>query len=123
MSHQWLTTEGVFGVALGVSANFVFLYVLFAALLDQAGAGNYFIKVAFSLLGHLRGGPAKAAVLASGLNGLVSGSSIANVVTGGSLTIPLMQRVGYPAAKAAAIRSDEHTSELQSLMLTSYAVF
>src|SRR3546814_13682178 len=103
MSHQWLTTEGVFGVALGVSANFVFLYVLFGALLDQAGAGNYFIKVAFSLLGHLRGGPAKAAVLASGLNGLVSGSSIANVVTGGSLTIPLMQRVGYPAAKAAAI--------------------
>src|SRR3546814_20267131 len=103
MSHQWLTTEGVFGVALGVSANFVFLYVLFGALLDQAGAGNYFIKVAFSLLGHLRGGPAKAAVLASGLNGLVSGSSIANVVTGGSLTTPLMQRVGYPAAKAAAI--------------------
>ncbi|MEO3432488.1 TRAP transporter permease [Inquilinus sp. CAU 1745] len=103
MSHQWLTTEGVFGIALGVSANFVFLYVLFGALLDQAGAGNYFIKVAFSLLGHLRGGPAKAAVVASGLNGLVSGSSIANVVTGGSLTIPLMQRVGYPAAKAAAI--------------------
>lgn len=103
MSHQWLTTEGVFGIALGVSANFVFLYVLFGALLDQAGAGNYFIKVAFSLLGHLKGGPAKAAVVASGLNGLVSGSSIANVVTGGSLTIPLMQRVGYPAAKAAAI--------------------
>ncbi|MGH6912729.1 MAG: TRAP transporter permease, partial [Geminicoccales bacterium] len=103
MSHMWLTTEGVFGVALGVSTSFIFLYVLFGALLDGAGAGNYFIKIAFSLLGRLRGGPAKAAVVASGLNGLVSGSSIANVVTGGSLTIPLMMRVGYSPAKAAAI--------------------
>ncbi|MDX1487990.1 MAG: TRAP transporter large permease subunit, partial [Acidiferrobacterales bacterium] len=79
MAHQWLSTEGVFGVALGVSTSFVFLFVLFGSLLDKAGAGNYFIKVAFSLLGHMRGGPAKAAVVASGSTGLISGSSIANV--------------------------------------------
>ena len=103
MSHQWLGTEGVFGVALGVSTSFVFLFVLFGALLDKAGAGNYFIKVAFSLLGHYRGGPAKAAVVSSGLSGLVSGSSIANVVTTGTFTIPLMKRVGFPDYKAAAV--------------------
>jgi len=103
MSHQWLTTEGVFGVAVGVSTSFVFLFVLFGSLLDKAGAGNYFIKVAFSLLGHMRGGPAKAAVVASGLSGLVSGSSIANVVTTGTFTIPLMKRVGFPATKAGAV--------------------
>ncbi|WP_432474872.1 TRAP transporter permease [Amphritea sp. HPY] len=103
MSHQWLTTEGVFGVALGVSTSFVFLFVLFGALLEKAGAGNYFTKVAFSLLGHMRGGPAKAAVVSSGLSGLISGSSIANVVTTGTFTIPLMKRVGFPASKAGAV--------------------
>lgn len=102
-SHQWLTTEGVYGVALGVSTSFVFLFVLFGALLDKAGAGNYFIKVAFSLLGHLRGGPAKAAVLSSGLTGLISGSSIANTVTTGTFTIPLMKRVGFSGAKSGAV--------------------
>ncbi len=103
MSHLWLTTEGVFGVALGVSTSFVFLFVLFGSMLDKAGAGAYFIKVAFSLLGHMRGGPAKAAVVASGLSGLVSGSSIANVVTTGTFTIPLMKRVGFPGTKAGAV--------------------
>ncbi|NAW69150.1 TRAP transporter fused permease subunit [Vibrio sp. V27_P1S3P104] len=103
MSHLWLTTEGVFGVALGVSTSFVFLFVLFGAMLDRAGAGAYFINVAFSLLGHMRGGPAKAAVVASGLSGLVSGSSIANVVTTGTFTIPLMKRVGFPGTKAGAV--------------------
>lgn len=102
-NHQWLSTEGVYGVALGVSTSFVFLFVLFGALLDKAGAGNYFIKVAFSLMGHLRGGPAKAAVLASGLTGFISGSSIANVVTTGTFTIPLMKRVGFESEKAGAI--------------------
>ncbi|OBT16755.1 C4-dicarboxylate ABC transporter [Vibrio sp. UCD-FRSSP16_10] len=103
MSHLWLTTEGVFGIALGVSTSFVFLFVLFGAMLERAGAGAYFIKVAFSLLGHMRGGPAKAAVVASGLSGLVSGSSIANVVTTGTFTIPLMKRVGFPGTKAGAV--------------------
>ena len=103
MSHQWLTTEGVFGIALGVSTSFVFLFVLFGAMLEQAGAGNYFIKVAFALLGHLKGGPAKAAVVASATTGLISGSSIANVATTGTFTIPLMKRVGFPGYKAAAV--------------------
>ncbi|MBY4678261.1 TRAP transporter permease [Marinobacterium arenosum] len=103
MSHQWLSTEGVFGVALGVSTSFVFLFVLFGALLDRAGAGHYFTQVAFSLLGHMRGGPAKASVVSSGLSGLVSGSSIANVVTTGTFTIPLMKRVGFPGYKAGAV--------------------
>jgi TRAP transporter 4TM/12TM fusion protein len=103
MDHQWLFSEGVFGIALGVSTDLVFLFVLFGALLDRAGAGNYFIKVAFSLMGHFRGGPAKAAVVASGMTGLISGSSIANVVTTGTFTIPMMKRVGFSAEKAGAI--------------------
>ncbi|AKO99089.1 TRAP transporter, 4TM/12TM fusion protein (plasmid) [Marinovum algicola DG 898] len=103
MSHMWLTTEGVFGVALGVSSGFVFLFVLFGSLLNQAGAGNYFLKLAFAALGHLRGGPAKAAVIASAATGLISGSSIANVVTTGTFTIPLMKKVGFPATKAGAV--------------------
>ncbi|MDG3064248.1 TRAP transporter permease [Thauera mechernichensis] len=103
MSHMWLTTEGVFGVALGVSTSFIFLFVLFGALLETAGAGAYFIKSAIALLGHMRGGPAKAAVVASASTGLISGSSIANVVTTGTFTIPLMKSVGYRADKAASV--------------------
>lgn len=102
-NHQWITTEGVFGIALGVSTSFVFLFVLFGALLERAGAGHYFIQLAFSLLGHLRGGPAKAAVVASGLTGLISGSSIANVVTTGTFTIPMMKKVGFSSEKAGAV--------------------
>jgi TRAP transporter 4TM/12TM fusion protein len=105
VSHYWLSSEGVFGVALGVSSSYIFLFVLFGALLEKAGAGSYFIKVAYSLLGHLRGGPAKAAVVSSGLMGMISGSSVANVVTCGTFTIPLMKRVGYPAHKAGAIET------------------
>lgn len=103
VNHQWVTTEGVFGIALGVSTSFVFLFVLFGAMLDKAGAGNYFIKVAFSMLGHLAGGPAKAAVVSSAMTGLISGSSIANVVTTGTFTIPMMKRVGFSAEKAGAV--------------------
>ncbi|WP_299854724.1 TRAP transporter permease [uncultured Roseobacter sp.] len=103
MSHMWITSEGVFGIALGVSTKFVFLFVLFGALLDKAGAGNYFIKMAFGALGHLKGGPAKAAVVGSAATGLISGSSIANVVTTGTFTIPLMKRVGFSAEKGGAV--------------------
>ncbi len=103
MSHYWLGTEGVFGVALGVSTGMVFMFVLFGAMLEAAGAGNYFIRTAFAALGHMKGGPAKAAVVSSGLTGLVSGSSIANVVTTGTFTIPLMKKVGFKPEKAGAI--------------------
>ncbi len=110
MSHFWLGSEGVFGVALSVSTDTVFLFVLFGALLERAGAGNYFIKVAFSLLGHMKGGPAKAAVVSSALTGLISGSSIANVVTTGTFTIPLMKRVGFAPTKAAAVEVASSTN-------------
>src|SRR5210317_58046 len=103
MSHYWLGTEGVFGVALGVSTGMVFLFLLFGAMLEAAGAGNYVIRASVAALGHLKGGPAKAAVVSSGLTGLVSGSSIANVVTTGTFTIPLMKKVGFKAEKAGAI--------------------
>ncbi|MDW7645005.1 MAG: TRAP transporter permease [Desulfuromonadales bacterium] len=103
VSQISLTTEGIYGIPLSVSARIVFLFVLFGAMLEKAGAGKFFIDLAMSLLGRYKGGPAKAAVLASGLTGIVSGSSIANVVTTGTFTIPLMKKVGYPAKKAAAI--------------------
>ncbi|MBI9097175.1 MAG: TRAP transporter permease [Spirochaetaceae bacterium] len=98
-----MSTEGIYGVPLDVSATIVFLFVLFGSLLDKAGAGKYFVDLAFSLLGPFKGGPAKAAVLASALTGMVSGSSIANTVTTGRFTIPLMKSVGYPPYKAGAV--------------------
>ncbi len=110
MSHYWLTTEGVFGVALGVSTDMVFMFVLFGSLLEAAGAGNYFIRTAFAGLGHMRGGPAKAAVVSSAMTGLVSGSSIANVVTTGTFTIPLMKKVGFSAEKAGAVEVASSTN-------------
>jgi TRAP transporter 4TM/12TM fusion protein len=103
LSQVFLSTEGIYGIPLGVSASIVYLFVLMGALLEKAGAGQFFIKLALSVLGRFRGGPAKSAVLASGLMGTISGSSVANIVTTGTFTIPLMKKVGYPAKKAAAI--------------------
>ncbi len=103
IGQMTMSTEGIYGIPLDVSATIVFLYVLFGAMLDKAGAGRYFIQLALSLLGRFKGGPAKAAVLGSMFTGLVNGSSIANVVTTGTFTIPLMKKVGYPPTKAAAI--------------------
>ena len=108
--HYWMQTEGVFGVALGVSASVIFLFVLVGALLEKAGAGAYFIRAAFALLGHMRGGPAKAAVAASAMSGLYSGSSIANVVTTGTFTIPLMKKTGFPPEKAGAVEVASSTN-------------
>ena len=105
MSHLWLTTEGVFGIALGVSTGAIFVYVLFGTLLDRAGGGNYMMQVSFAALGHLRGGPAKVSVVSSALNGMISGSSVSNVVSGGIFTIPLMKKAGYGGVKAGAIET------------------
>ncbi len=110
MSHYYLATEGVFGIALGVSTSMVFLFVLFGSLLEKGGAGNYFIRVAFALMGHMRGGPAKAAVVSSAMTGLISGSAIANVVTTGTFTIPLMRRVSFSAEKAGAVEVASSTN-------------
>lgn len=103
ISQMTMDTEGIFGVPLHVSATVVFLFVLFGTMLERSGGGNYFIQLAICGLGRFRGGAAKAAVLGSALTGVVSGSSIANVVTTGTFTIPLMKKVGYPAEKAAAV--------------------
>ncbi len=103
MGQITMSTEGIYGIPLDVSATIVFLFVLFGSMLEKAGAGHYFIQLALSILGGFKGGPAKAAVMGSGLTGLVSGSSIANIVTTGTFTIPLMKKVGYPPTKAAAI--------------------
>lgn len=110
MWHYWMQTEGVFGVALGVSTTMIFLFVLFGAMLEKAGAGNYFIKISFAMLGHFKGGPAKAAVFASAMSGIYSGSSIANTVTTGTFTIPLMKRTGFPAEKAGAVEVASSTN-------------
>ena len=98
-----LSRQGIFTVPLQISAQTIFLFVLLGAMLERSGGGRWFVDLAFSLVGRYRGGPAKAAVLASGLTGMVSGSSIANVVTTGTFTIPLMKDSGYPAEKAAAV--------------------
>jgi len=103
ISHLYLTTEGIFGVPLGVSATFVFMFVLFGAVMEQSGIGDYLIKVVFSALGHQKGGPAKAAVVVSGLMGMISGSSIANTVTTGSFTIPIMKKMGFSADVAGGV--------------------
>ncbi len=103
VGQMTMSTEGIYGIPLDVSATIVFLFVLFGAMLEKAGAGFYFIQLALSLLGGFKGGPAKAAIVGSGLTGMVSGSSIANIVTTGTFTIPLMKKVGYPPKKAAAV--------------------
>lgn len=100
--YQWLTGEAIFGIPIDVSTRFIFLFVLFGAILERAGAGQYFIDLAFALVGKQPGGPAKAAVLASGMTGMISGSSIANTVTTGTFTIPVMKKAGLPATKAGA---------------------
>ncbi|KAA3601576.1 MAG: TRAP transporter permease [Calditrichaeota bacterium] len=103
IDHIYLTDQGIFGVPIAVSASFVFLFVVFGAFLDKTGAGKFFIDLAFSLVGKFRGGPAKAAVIASAAFGSVSGSSIANAVTTGTLTIPLMKKAGFKPKIAAAV--------------------
>ena len=110
VDHMYLSDSGIWGVPIGVSTSFVFLFVLFGSLLDKAGAANYFVQVAFAALGRFRGGPAKAAVVASGMTGLVSGSSIANVATTGTFTIPLMKKVGLPPYKAGAVEVGASTN-------------
>jgi len=104
-----LTTEGIFGLPLGVAATFVFIFILFGAFLDKTGAGNFFINMAYSLTGRFAGGPAKTSVIASGFMGSVSGSAIANVVSTGSFTIPMMKRLGYKSHVSGGIEAAAST--------------
>lgn len=105
ISHTYLTTEGIFGLPLGVSATFVILFILMGAFLQESGAGQFFFEFAYSLLGRTRGGPAKMSVVSSGLFGTISGSAVANVVVDGWITIPMMKRIGYRAHVAAAVEA------------------
>lgn len=104
-----LSTDGIFGVPIGVSANFILLFILYGALLRKTGAGQFFTDVAFALTGWTRGGPAKAAVVSSAFFGMISGSSVANTVTTGTFTIPLMKRTGYPAHFAGGVEASAST--------------
>jgi len=103
VGFQWFDQEAIFGIPIGVSVDFIFLFVLFGSLLETAGGGKYFLDLAFAMVGKMRGGPAKAAILGSGMTGMISGSSIANVVTTGTFTIPIMKKTGFSATKAGAI--------------------
>ncbi len=105
----WLTTEGIFGIPIGVAATFVFVFVLFGAILETTGGGAFFIDLAYSLTGRFSGGPAKTAVVASGFMGSVSGSAVGNVVATGSFTIPMMKKVGYRPHVAGAIEAAAST--------------
>jgi TRAP transporter 4TM/12TM fusion protein len=103
VGYQWFDQEAIFGIPIGVSVDFIFLFVLFGALLEKAGGGKYFLDLAFAMVGKMRGGPAKAAILASGMTGMISGSSVANTVTTGTFTIPIMKKTGFSKEKAGAI--------------------
>jgi TRAP transporter 4TM/12TM fusion protein len=100
-----LTTEGIFGTPLGVSANYIFLFVLFGTILEASGIGQFYIDLAVKLVGRTAGGPAKAAIVASSLFGSVSGSAVANVAGTGSITIPLMKSIGYKSSFAGAVEA------------------
>ena len=109
VSHLYFTTEGIFGIPLGVSSTFIFLFILFGAYLESTGLGKFFIDLANAVAGWASGGPAKVAVLSSGLMGTVSGSSVANVVGTGSLTIPMMKKLGYHPNFAGAVEAAAST--------------
>jgi TRAP transporter 4TM/12TM fusion protein len=109
VNHLYLTVNGVYGIALGVVATYVFHYVLFGVLATRVGLGRFFIDMATAIAGRFAGGPAKVSIFASGLFGTISGSSIANTVTVGSLTIPMMIRIGYPRHFAGAVESTAAT--------------
>lgn len=109
VNHLYLTSQGIYGIALGVVATYVFHYVLFGVLATRIGLGKLFIDLATALAGRYSGGPAKVTIFASGLFGMISGSSIANTVTVGSLTIPMMIRTGYPRHFAGAVEATAAT--------------
>ena len=109
VNHLYLTSQGIFGVPVGVIATYVFHFVLFGVLANRIGAGQLFIDLASCIAGRYAGGPAKVSVFSSGLFGMISGSSIANTVTTGAITIPAMKRIGYPAHFAAAVEATAST--------------
>jgi TRAP transporter 4TM/12TM fusion protein len=109
VNHLYLTSQGIYGIAVGVVATYVFHFVLFGVLANRVGAGQLFIDLASCVAGRYAGGPAKVSVFSSALFGMISGSSIANTVTTGALTIPAMKRIGYRSHFAAAVEATSST--------------
>ncbi|MFZ3114880.1 MAG: TRAP transporter fused permease subunit [Syntrophales bacterium] len=109
MSYTYLSTEGIYGVALDVGATLIIGFITFGTLLTKSGAGEFFFNIAGALVGHVRGGPAKAASIASGLFGTISGSAVSDAAVTGSITIPIMKRAGYSAVFAAAVEATSAT--------------
>ena len=107
--HLWYTTEGIFGTPMGVSSTFIYLFILFGSYLETTGLGKFFIDLANAVAGWAAGGPAKVAVLSSGLMGTVSGSSVGNVAGTGAFTIPMMKKLGYRPAFAGAVEAAAST--------------
>jgi len=103
--YMYLSTEGIFGIAIGVSSTYIFLFVLFGAFLSKSGMGHFFNDLAMAIAGGGKGGPAKVSVVSSGLLGSINGSAVANVVTTGAFTIPLMKKIGYKAEFAGAVEA------------------
>jgi TRAP transporter 4TM/12TM fusion protein len=122
-SQMYLTTEGIFGMPLGVAANYIVLFVVFGEVLNTSGAGKFFMDLAFSMTAWARGGPAKSAIVASGLFGSISGSAVANVTTTGTFTIPLMIRTGYQPVFAAAVETVASTGGLIAPPIMGSAAF
>ena len=116
VGHLFFTTEGVFGIPMGVSSTFIFLFILFGAYLEKTGLGKFFIDIANALAGWASGGPAKVAVISSALQGTISGSSVANVVGSGSFTIPMMKKLGYHKNFAGAVEAAASTGGQLSLI-------
>lgn len=108
-THLYFTTEGVIGTPLAVCSTFIFLFILFGAFLERTGIGQFFIDIANSIAGKATGGPAKVAVIASALQGTITGSSVANTVSSGSFTIPMMKKMGYRPEFAAAVEAAAST--------------
>ncbi len=123
VSSMFITTDGIFGMLAGISATFIFLFILFGALLRESGGGDFFLNLAYSLLGHVRGGPAKVAVVASSLFGMLSGSGTANVAGTGQITIPMMKKTGYPPYFAGAVETVASAGGLLMPPVMGSAVF
>ncbi|MCG8566224.1 MAG: TRAP transporter fused permease subunit, partial [Desulfobacterales bacterium] len=123
ISSMFITTDGLFGMLCGISATYIFLFILFGSLLREAGGGEFFINLSFSIFGHVRGGPAKIAVVASSLFGMLSGSGTANVAGTGQITIPLMKRSGYEPYFAGAVETVSSAGGLLMPPIMGSAVF
>lgn len=123
IDNMFITTDGVFGMLAGISATYIFLFILFGAMLRSAGGGEFFINLSFGLFGHVRGGPAKIAVVASSLFGMLSGSGTANVAGTGQITIPLMKRSGYKPHFSAAVETVSSAGGLMMPPIMGSAVF